>query len=230
MSPDRFNHSFDLLRKRITKKHHIRPPIPPEERPAVTLRYLTTGNTKQSMAFEFKLGRSMVSSIIDEVCEELWHVVANFVQPPSAKSDWEKISDDFLEFWNIPHCIGAIDWKHVAMRKPAFSGFLWHNYKGFFSMVLLAICDVRYCFRFVDVDEYGSNNDSGVLNNSQMGKLFKRNEVNIPNSSEIEGTDVELPYFLVGHEIFQLNNWLMCPFSGKSLINKKCKMFSYRLS
>ena len=70
MSPDRFNHLSDLLRKRITKKHHIRPPIPPEERPAVTLRYLTTGNTKQSMAFEFKLGRSMVSSIIDEVCED----------------------------------------------------------------------------------------------------------------------------------------------------------------
>ena len=83
----------------------------------------------------------MVSSIIDEVCEELWDVLVNFVQRPSAKNGWEKISDDFLEFWNIPHCIGAIDGKHVAMRKPAFSRSLWHNYKGFFSIVLLAICD-----------------------------------------------------------------------------------------
>ena len=85
----------------------------------------------------------MVSSIIDEVCEELWDDLVNFVQPPSAKNGWEKISDDFLEFWNIPHCIGAIDGKHVAMRKPAFSRSLWHNYKGFFSIVLLAICDAR---------------------------------------------------------------------------------------
>ena len=98
-----------MLRRRITKKHHIRPPIPPEERLAVTLCYLATGNTKQSIAFEFKLGRSTVSSIIDEVCEELWDVLANFVQPPSAKNDWEKISDDFIEFWNIPHCIGAME-------------------------------------------------------------------------------------------------------------------------
>ena len=85
----------------------------------------------------------MVSSIIDEVCEELWDDLVNFVQPPSAKNGWEKISDDFLEFWNIPHCIGTIDGKHVAMRKPAFSRSLWHNYKGFFSIVLLAICDAR---------------------------------------------------------------------------------------
>ena len=162
------------------------------------------------------MGRSTVSSIIDEVCEELWDVLENFVQPLSAKSDWEKISDDFLEFWKMLHCIGAIDGKHVAVLKPTFSGSLWHNYMGFFSMIFLAICNARYCFSFVDVGEYGSNNDSGVLNNSQMRKLFKHNEVNIPNPSEIEGTDVELPYFLVEDEISLLTNWLMRPFSGKN--------------
>ena len=51
MSPDQFNHLSDLIRKRITKKHHIRPPIPAEEGLAVTLRYLATGNTKQSIEF-----------------------------------------------------------------------------------------------------------------------------------------------------------------------------------
>ena len=63
-----------------------------------------------------------------------------------------------------------------------------------------------------------------------MGKLFKCNKVNILNPSEIEGTDVELPYFLIGDEIFPLTNWLMHPFSGKSLINEKRKIFNYRLS
>ena len=76
-------------------------------------------------------------------------------------------------------------------------------------MVFLTICDARYCFSFVDFDEYDSNNGSGVLNNFQIGNLFKRNEVNIPNPREIEDTDVELTYFLVGYEIFPLTNWLM---------------------
>ena len=162
--------------------------------------------------------------------QRIWDVLANFVKPSSAKNDWEKISDDFLEFWDIPHCIEAIDGKHVAMCKPTFSGSLWHNYKVLFSMVLLAICNAWYCFSFVDDGECGSNNDSGMMNNYQMGKLFKCNKVNIPNPSEIEGTDVELPYFVVGDEIFLLTNWLMRPFSGKSLINEKCKIFNYRLN
>lgn len=80
---------------------------------------------------------------------------------------------------------------------------------------------MRYCFSFVDVDKYGSSNGSGVLNNFQMGKLFKRNEVNTPNPGEIEDTDVELPYFLVGYEIFPLTNWLMPIFWKISYKRKK---------
>ena len=34
----------------------------------------------------------------------------------------------------------------------------------------------------------------------------------------------------LGDEIFPLTNWLMRPFSGKSLINEKRKIFNYRLS
>ena len=46
----------------------------------------------------------------------------------------------------MPHCLGTIDSKHIAMRQPKHSGSLWHNYWGFFSLVLLAICDARYLF------------------------------------------------------------------------------------
>ena len=72
------------------------------------------------------------------------------------------------------------------MRKPADSGSLWHNYKGFFSMVLMAICDARFCFTLIDVGEYGTNNDSGVLKNSQMGKMFQREEMNVPGPRDVE--------------------------------------------
>ena len=56
MSPERFEHLSSLLRDQITRKHHIRQPTHPEERLAVTLRYLATGNTKRSIVFEFKMG------------------------------------------------------------------------------------------------------------------------------------------------------------------------------
>ena len=160
----------------------------------------------------------------------MWDVLSEYVSPSSSPEDWKRISNDFCQIWNMPHCIGAIDGKHVCIRKPSHTGTLWHNYKGFFNMVLLAVCDARYCFSFVDVGEYGSNNDSGVLKNSNMGKMFDRNQMGVPDSELIEGTNYELPYFLVGDEIFPLQNWLMRPYSGKALINDQRKIFNYRLS
>ena len=74
-------------------------------------------------------------------------------------------------------------------------------------MVFLGICDAQYCFSYVDVGEYGSNNDSGVLKNSRMGRKFAVNKMNIPGPAKIpESDDLELLYLLLGDEIFPLSN------------------------
>ena len=40
--------------------------------------------------------------------------------------------------------IGAIDNKRVAMECQKTIRSLYHNYKGFFSQVLFAFCDVKF--------------------------------------------------------------------------------------
>ena len=147
----------------------------------------------------FKLGRSTVYGIINEICEELWNALSDYVKPPTSVDDFKRLPADFNELWDMPHCLGALDGKHVGIRKPASSGSLWYHYKGFFSMVFLSICDAPYCFRYVDVREYCSNNDSEVLKNSRMGRTFGANKMNIPSPSKIpESHNLELPYFLLG--------------------------------
>ena len=69
---------------------------------------------------------------------------------------------------------------------------------------LLAICDARYCFSFIAFGEYGSNNDSNIMNNTKKGKKFKNNRMNIPKSEKISKTDFEHPYFLAGDEMQRL--------------------------
>ena len=58
---------------------------------------------------------------------------------------------------------------------------LFYKYKRFFSMVLLAVCDAKYCFTMFDVGHCGSNNDSGVLLKSKMGKKLAQGSLNIPS-------------------------------------------------
>ena len=61
---------------------------------------------------------------------------------PTEEGDWLKIAAEYQMKCNVPHAIGALDGKHIAIRKPAQSGSLYHNYKGFFSIVLMALVDV----------------------------------------------------------------------------------------
>ena len=76
----------------------------------------------------------------------------------------------FEELWNLPNVIGALDNKHIGIQCSAGTGTKFHNYKGFFSLVLLAVCDARYCFAPTDIGQYDSNNDGGVFKNSELGK------------------------------------------------------------
>ena len=79
----------------------------------------------------------------------------------------------------MPHVVGAIDGKHIAMECPKNTWSLYHNYKGFFSQVLLAVCDARYKFIFIDGGQYGSTNDSVVLKNSELGRRLESCSLNL---------------------------------------------------
>jgi len=94
----------------------------------------------------------------------------------------------------------------------------------------MAICDAHYLFSFVNVGDYGSNNDSGILQNSPLVKALQNGSLRISASEPLEGCAIpQLPYILVGDEIFGLKIWQQRPFPGRS-ISEGQRIFNYRLS
>lgn len=93
-----------------------------------------------------------------------YNLVSNFIfQFPGTSAEWKEIAKLFDKMWNFPHCLGAIDGKHIDIIPPPDSSSYYYNYKGRHSMVLMAIVDARYRFILADFGTNGRVSDGGVL-------------------------------------------------------------------
>ena len=133
MTSQRFEHLLSLVGphlQRTTTK--MREPISPAERLVLTLRFLATGDSQQSLCFSFRISWAAICTILSETCEKIWQVLSSsYVRAPSTVLEWTKITKELFDIWDMPHCIGATDGKHIAVKCPAKSDSLHYNYKVF---------------------------------------------------------------------------------------------------
>ena len=84
-----------FITKQTTK---FRAPISAEERIAVTLRYLATGETYESLMYQFRIHRTTISQIIQGVYKVLQ---PDYMKLPSSPQEWKPIADEGYHRWNF---------------------------------------------------------------------------------------------------------------------------------
>uniref|UniRef100_A0A915E977 DDE Tnp4 domain-containing protein n=1 Tax=Ditylenchus dipsaci TaxID=166011 RepID=A0A915E977_9BILA len=155
MNLSEFNNLLAVVTPWLTRRS-IRTPINPEERLMLTLRFLATGEAFRSLSFQFRLGISTVSKIVASTCCAIFNALkTDYLQVPATEEEWIDIAAKFFSRWNCPNTLGAIDGKHVLIKRPPHSGSLYYNYKGTFSTVLLAVCDADYRCIYASYGHYG---------------------------------------------------------------------------
>lgn len=149
-------------------------------------------------------------------------------QLPETKEEWLHHASDWNNKWNFPHCIGSMDGKHVMLQAPIHSGSDFFNYKGFFSIVLLAVTDANYCFTYVSVGCQGRLSDGGVYNNSTLKELLEGSKLDLPPSTCLPGRNLPVPYVLLADDAFALNKHVMKPYPGLHEKGSYERIFNYR--
>ena len=122
-----------------------------------------------------------------------------------------------------------MDGKHIAMKKLSNAGSYYYNYKGFHSIVMMAVADAKYKFLYVDVGAEGGASDGGTWSNCSLHDAVNENRAGVPQPVPLPNDDQPVIYHFVGDDAFALRTWMMKPFSHRSQVLRE-RICSYRLS
>ncbi|XP_046384664.1 putative nuclease HARBI1 [Ischnura elegans] len=193
----------------------MREAIPVRKKVAIALYFLKSGSDYGVVGMTFGVGRSTVSAIVEEFCAAVRRQYHPRIRFPATEEDMRATANQFEYRWDFPGVIGAVDGCHIPIKTPSHEGGDYYNYKGWHSIILLAVVDSAYRFTYVNVGYPGRVNDAGVLRASALWRKLTSGE--IPNH-----------YHLVGDGAFPLGQHMLKPFQQP---RRPCEeLFNYRLS
>ncbi|XP_063903794.1 uncharacterized protein LOC135123231 [Zophobas morio] len=98
-----------------------------------------------------------------------------------------------------------------------------------FPHCLGAIDDANYRLTFIDVGAYGKQSDGGIFRESNLYHLLQSSSLNIPEEDSLPGTQIHMPYVLIGDEAYPLLENLLKPYA-KNQLTLDAEYFNRRLS
>ncbi|XP_028417137.1 protein ANTAGONIST OF LIKE HETEROCHROMATIN PROTEIN 1-like [Dendronephthya gigantea] len=228
-----FSFILGRIRTKLERKSLTEEPVEPALRLAICLYRLGRGTYYYTISELCGLGLSTVATITREVSEAiveiLWEDSVNKHMPNSEETFREKILD-MEEMWQFPCCWAAVDGCHIPIKCPP-GGMQackeYHNFKNFYSIVLMALVDSHYRFIWGSCGYPGNSHDSIILQSTELWSNIEEGD-GLPSIGKKVGTQT-VPPLIVGDSAFPLAPWLMKPYTN-AVLSPEQRYFNYRLS
>ena len=211
---------------------NVRKPLDVQKQVAVALYWLASSAEYRTVANLFGIGISTVHDCVHDVCNALVEsLLDDYVRFPKDE-DLKDVVAGYEEHWGFPNCGGAIDGTHIPIRAPQEAHGDYVNRKGFYSIIMQAVCDYKCIFRDINIGWPGRVHDARVLANSE---IFNKGETDtlFPSWSkqlQLPDREISLPIVLIGDPAYPLRSWLLKPYSNRGQLSVVQQAFNYRLS
>ncbi|XP_066028735.1 uncharacterized protein [Pocillopora verrucosa] len=134
------------------------------------------------------------------------------------------------QMWQFPCCWSAIDGCHISIKCPPGgleSSKEYHNFKNFYSIVLMGMVDAKYRFVWASCGYPGNSHDSIIMQSTTLWQEIAQGKILPGIAKNVGGVDV--PPLIVSDSAFPFQTWLMKPYTN-AVLTEKQKYFNNRLS
>ncbi|XP_052806599.1 putative nuclease HARBI1 [Mya arenaria] len=166
----------DLLRENLARETDRSCSLSVEEQVCIALRYYASGSFMQVVGDTHGRHKSTVCRVVDKVTKEIVKRHKQYIKWPVDEATKRRVKSEFSNIAGFPGVIGCVDGSHVRFIKPSPDqerGFI--NRKGFPSINVMAVCDAKGKFTFINAQWPGSAHDSFIFRTSTLGCHMERN-------------------------------------------------------
>ena len=112
---------------------------------------------------------------------------------------------------------------------PWMESSLYRNYKGFHSIVLVALVDEDYKFLWVDVRAARSTSDAQIFKHTELRHKIEDGSIGFHDSESLGIGGPKVKFFILRDDAFPLKLWVMSSYSSHGMDLKE-RVFNYRIS
>ncbi|XP_075731418.1 uncharacterized protein LOC142774668 [Rhipicephalus microplus] len=172
--PSAFRFIVESLRSELERQcASMREAITPEKRVGIALYKLCSSAEDRTVANLFGVGRSTVNTLYRQFCEAVVAVLEHECIKMVTAEEMARHIQEFEAVTGFRQGVGALDGCHFPISPPKGHVTDYYNYRGWYSIILLALVDHRYRFRYINIGAPGRCHDSHVFGYSQISNAIK---------------------------------------------------------
>ncbi|XP_071335847.1 uncharacterized protein [Trachinotus anak] len=230
MTPEEFDILLRKVGPRLARQDtKLRKAIPAKDRLPLTLRFLATGESFRFLSCKYRMGCSTVSKVIFETCTVIRQLLKEeFLQLPKPEAAWRTVAEGFLQKWQFPHCVGALDTKRISIQDSGHSGGSFRSSKEC-PVLLRAAVDADYKFLYISVGAQGEDSDASLFEDSDFRRALDEGLLHLPPAEPLPNSDIKFPYVFIGDAVYPLRSDLLTPFSSEDM-DRSQRSFNHQLS
>ncbi|XP_023164418.2 uncharacterized protein LOC111595090 [Drosophila hydei] len=172
-----------------------------EERLAITLKYLATGEVHSCRNYCFRASKFVINEMIANICLGFYeHLKDQYVTLPKTDEQWRIAATDMERKHNLPQCVG-----NLFMRSIQLQNSISNDERKRATVIFTAIVDADNNFQYVKVERAANSRPNDIYNQTTAVEHIEQKMQALEAKSEPHRKG----YYLAGDAVLPSTSYLV---------------------
>ncbi|KAH8395642.1 hypothetical protein KR222_004647 [Zaprionus bogoriensis] len=186
-----------------------------EERLAITLKYLATGEVHSCRNYCFRASKFVINAMIANICLGFYeHLKDQYVTLPKTDEQWRSAATEMERKHNVPHCVGNLFMRSIQLQNNVSNSSSSGSAGGVggssddrnrAAVIFTAIVDADNNFQYVKVERAANSRPNDIYNQTTAVELIEQKMQALEAQSEPHCKG----YFLAGDAVLPSTSYLV---------------------